>query len=957
MARKPKIQDIPARIEAPNSGIDGGAMRLALADIANSAKDVRGEALALFKDTLAAAKISARKRFEAARLDGLETARLLASIHDDLITALYDFTTQHIVPAVNPTKFDIMSLCAVGGYGRGEMAPESDVDLLFLLYDKKGSSHTEQVTEYMLYMLWDLGLKVGHATRTVDQSIKLAKEDQTILTALLDLRYLRGDEDLAKGLYARFRKTITKGKGRAYIAAKLAERDARHDREGNSRYVIEPNIKEGKGGLRDLHVLYWIARFLDKDGRINDPQRAGDYVDMGLFDKSAATRFVRAADFLWRSRIWLHYLSERATETLSFDKQTLLARKMGYASGPIEVAVEKFMREYFINAKEVGALTRIACAKLEAEKAILLPKGLDVLLPNSRRNIKNTDFVMDHGRLMFSDPLSIKKKPLQIMQLFETAGRRNLDIHPDAFTAIDFRRNLIDNEFRRDPEISKIFQKILLGAKAPYATLKVMNEAGVLGRYLLEFGGIVARTQFNMHHAYTVDEHTLRLVDNFHNIMMGELEKEHPVSTEIVKTFSEEDRLVLYLTCLLHDTGKGQGNQCIEGAQLGRRACRRLGMNQNVTDTVAWLIRRHLDMSETAQRRDISDPETVAEFAALVGSKARLDMLTVLTVVDIKAVGPGIWNDWKGVLLRNLYYSTASYLEGREELAPIARAAAAKEQLKERLPGEMAERITPITSALGTPYWLNFDMTDLVRHARFFDQALEAGHNSAVQTRRDRPRDITELWVLTQDRRGLFADIARAISACGASIIGARLHTGEGGRVMNVFYLQNAEGHAFGRQNDHALETLRRRARKAAEGETEQLKIPARIKSRRAGAIPVTPKVDFLETASGDACIIEIEGRDRPGLLCHLAEALRDEDINVLSAHIEVVGAKAIDVFYVRGGGHIGTLSEPRRQALRKMLLNVIEFHRPRKLGFGARCFNRAVLGGGFGFGCVFYGL
>ena len=931
MPRKGKILEIPARMNAPDSGVKAADFRAQLAQAANSASDVRSEVLAIFKSTLETAKASARERFEAGRLDGLETARLIASIHDDIITALFDFTTTHIVRASNPTKSERLSLCAVGGYGRGEMAPESDVDLLFLIAEKKGSAYTEQVTEYMLYMLWDLGLKVGHATRTVEQSIKLAKEDQTILTALLDLRFLRGDETLSNELYAKFRKNITKGKGRAYIASKLAERDARHDREGNSRYVIEPNVKEGKGGLRDLHALYWIARFIDKDGQINDAQDPQSYVEMGLFDESAATRFVRAADFLWRTRIWLHYISGRPTESLSFDKQTALARKMGYASGPIEVAVEKFMREYFTNAKEVGALTRIACAKLEAEKAILLPKGLDVFLPNSRRNIKNTDFVLDHGRLMFSDPLKIKEKPSMILQLFETAGRRNLDIHPDAFTAIDFRRNLIDSDFRRSPENSQIFQKILLGAKAPYATLKAMNEAGVLGRYLIEFGGIVARTQFNMHHAYTVDEHTLRLVDNFHNILTGNMEKEHPISTAITANFTDEQKLILYLACLLHDTGKGQGDQCIEGAQLGRRACRRLGVNQNVTDTVAWLIRRHLDMSETAQRRDISDPETIIEFAQLIGSQARLDKLTVLTTVDIRAVGPGIWNDWKGVLLSNLYQSTSAYLDGHKELAPVSRAEAAKEQLIEKLSPERAKRIDSIISELGTNYWLNFDMADLVRHARFFDQSLEAGHDTAVQTRRDRTHDITELWVMTRDRAVLFADVTRAISACGASIIGARLHTGDNGRVMNVFYLQNPDGHAFGRQSDHVLETLRRRARKAAEGDTKGMKIPTPIKSRRAGAIPVKPNVKYLDSASGDATIIEMEGRDRPGLLCHLAEALRDEDIDVLSAHIEVVGEKAVDAFYVRSRGSDGNLSEKRRKVLRKILLDVLEIKSPDK--------------------------
>ena len=922
---------IPARINAPDSGIDMAQLKAKLIAVLKGDKDSRSEVLELLKSTLETAKKLAQTRFEAGRLGGLETARLIASIHDDIIMALFDFTMTHIAQVSNPTKSERMSLCAVGGYGRGEMAPESDVDLLFLIADKKGSQHVEKVTEYMLYMLWDLGIKVGHAVRTVDQSIKLAKEDQTILTALLDLRYLCGDEDLAKNLYTKFRKDITKGKGRAYIASKLAERDARHEREGNSRYVIEPNVKEGKGGLRDLHALYWIARFLDKDGKINDAQHPQSYVEMGLFDERAATRFVHAADFLWRTRIWLHYASGRPNESLSFDKQTVLARKMGYASGPVEVAVEKFMREYFTNAKEVGALTRIACAKLEAEKAIRLPRGLDVFLPNSRRNIKNTDFLLDHGRLMFSDPLQIKEKPSMILQLFETAGRRNLDIHPDAFSAIDYRRNLMDNDFRRSPENSIIFQKILLGARAPYATLKAMNEAGVLGRYLIEFGGIVARTQFNMHHAYTVDEHTLRLVDNFHNILSGIMEKEHPISTKIVSDFTEEQKLILYLTCLLHDTGKGHGDQCIEGAQLGRRACRRLGVNQNVTDTVAWLIRRHLDMSETAQRRDISDPETIAEFAELVGSQDRLDMLTVLTTVDIRAVGPGIWNDWKGALLRNLYHSTEAYLEGHAELAPVSRAAAAREQLREKLSPEMAQRIAPITSELGTNYWLNFDMADLIRHARFFDQSLEAGHDTAVQTRRDRPRDITELWVMTRDRVQLFADITHAISACGASIIGARLHTGEGGRVMNVFYLQNPDGHAFGRQSDHALETLRRRARKAVEGEMDGMTIPAPIKSRRAGAIPVRSKVKYLDSASGDAIIIEMEGRDRPGLLHQLAETLRDANLDVLSAHIEVVGTTAINTFYVRCRDDDEGLPEKRRKVLRKVLLNVLETKKPEK--------------------------
>ncbi len=896
---KPNLVEIPERLGAPDHIVDGPELRRKLTDIAKSKINERAQVLELLKQTRADALDFTRRKFEAGHYNGHETARVIAAIHDDIITALYQFTVKHILRAPNPTDAERHALCAVGGYGRGEMAPGSDVDLLFLLTDQKGSAHTESVTEYMLYMLWDMGLKVGHATRTIDQNIKLAKTDQTILTSLLDLRFLCGDEEMASKLFTKFRKDITRGKGRNYIADKLEERDVRHTREGNSRYVIEPNVKEGKGGLRDLHVLYWIARYLDKDGKINDAQRASDYVDMGLFDEAAAQRFVRAADFLWRTRIHLHFAAGRATENLSFDRQTVLARKMGYAAGPIEEAVEKFMREYFINAREVGALTRIACAKLEAEKSIRLPKGLDALLPNSRRNLKEQGFILDHRRLTFEDPLQIKENPALIMELFEIAGRRNLDIHPDAFSDIDFRRNLIDNQFRRDPKVAELFLKILLGAKAPYATLKVMSESGVLGRYVLEYGGIVARTQFNMHHAYTVDEHTLRLIKYFHDLVVKELEAENPLATEVVASLDERQRQIIYLACLLHDTGKGQGDQCIEGARLARRACRRMGIEQSEIESVSWLVRRHLDMSETAQRRDISDPETIKEFGSRVGSMSRLKMLFALTVVDIRSVGPGIWNDWKGVLLRDLYRATERFLEGKAELEPAAKAAAAKEQLWDRLPVEMAARIERISADLGDAYWLGFDMTDLVRHARFFDSVVEAGSDTAVKTRLDKKRDITELWVLGRDRIGLFAALSKAVSATGAQIVGARLHTGQNRRVMNVFYLQNSDGRAFGRVNENIRQILKTRALAVIDGDDLDVIMPDTPITRREAAIPVRPKVKILESASGNTSIIEIEGRDRPGLLYSMTDYLRSMDLNVLSAHIEVVGASAIDAFYV----------------------------------------------------------
>jgi len=914
---------IPARSGAPKSGISLMDLKKNLAAFGENPEGNRTDILNLLKTTRQTAMENAAALFEHGRHGGIETARLIANIHDRIIKGLFDFTIRFAVEKPGK-KIPPMSVCAVGGYGRGEMAPGSDLDLLFLVTDKKGSAYAAQVTEYILYILWDMGLKVGQSIRTIDENIQMSKSDQTILTALLDLRHICGDKALSEKLFTKFRKDVTKGKGRSFIAAKLEERDIRHAREGNSRYVIEPNIKEGKGGLRDLHVLYWIARFLDVDGKITDAQKPSNYVDMGLFDKAAATRFERAADFLWRARIHLHIDSGRASETLSFDRQTVLARKMGYASGPVEEAVEGFMREYFRNAREVGALTRIACAKLEAEKSLRLPKGLDALLPNSRRKLKQEDFILDHGRLMFKDAMMLREKPSLIMQLFEIAGQRNLDIHPDALSAIDFRRNLMDNNFRKDPENAETFLNILLRSKVPFSTLKIMNEAGVLGRYLQEFGGIVARTQFNMHHAYTVDEHTLRLVDHFSNIEAGDHKEDLPLLSEIVRDFSKGQRTSIYLTCLLHDTGKGKGDQCIEGAQLARRACRRMDMSMEIKDSVSWLVRRHLDMSETAQRRDISNPETIEKFGTMVGSLSRLQMLYALTVVDIRSVGPGVWNDWKGSLLRELYHATAAFLEGREDLEPAAKAAASKQQFKELLPEDMATRITPLTSELGNAYWRGFTMTNLVRHARFFDSIVSSGLDYGVHTRLNRSNDVTELWVVTRDRIGLFADLSGVIASSGAQIVGARLHTGLNDRVMDVFYLQNTEGLAFGRMNNHILENLRRRITDIITGKTVEIEVPQQKISRRAAAIPVSPAVRFIEKGvQENQTIIEIEGRDRPGLLFALGNALLQENISVLSAHIEVVGNKAIDAFYITGP--TGRLSTTQKRRLRQNLLSILE--------------------------------
>ena len=724
----------------------------------------RAQVLTLLKPELARKNKAVQDGFESGKLSGIEAAAAISNLHDEILRSLFKYADQNVFFQTDKPNAPQMSICAVGGYGRGEMAPFSDLDLLFLCPGKQMSGRCKNMTEYVLYMLWDLGLKVGHASRNAQQCIALARKDETVLTALLDLRLLAGAPDAATDLVNLLRKERTRAKERSFVAAKLGARDARHTREGNSRYVIEPNIKEGKGGLRDLHELYWIARFIygakkeGADAPVN-PHGVAAYLKLGLLDTDAAARFTGAAEFLWKTRHHLHYHAGRATEILSFDKQASIAKRMGYAMGRREDRVAAFMHTYFMTSREVGALTRIACAKLESQSALLLPQGLYRFLPATRRGLKEPGFVLDHGRLNFSNTAVPQKKPLLILHLFRIAGARNLDIHPDAFAVLRKNMGLIDDSFRNDKAAADIFLDILMNSKAPGAILLTMNEAGVLGTFLPEFGAIVARTQFNMHHAYTVDDHTISLIRFLHDIESGKFAREHPLVSGYINGWSARIRRCVYLACLLHDVGKSEGDQCEDGARMAQAATRRLGLPETDVDTIAWLVRNHLEMSEIAQRRDISDAGTVETFALKVGSITRLQMLAALTVVDIRAVGPGIWNDWKGELLRQLYTSTSQCLMGENTA----------------------------------------DAKDVSEIDMLFNQLPAAAQKSAhyVYTKLDRPKDITELWVVTRDRKNLFSDLTKSIAACGASVIGARLHTGDDGLVINIFYLQKHRKPSF----------------------------------------------------------------------------------------------------------------------------------------------------------------
>ncbi len=893
----------PARIEHV---VDGERLRaqLSAAALAHVGDEtgLRKQALHLLHHALFRGRMIAKERLEEGD-NGLAVARLLAKVADEVIAALFDFTTTHIFRARNPTAGERLALIAVGGYGRGELAPSSDIDLLFLRSYKQ-TPFAESVTEYMLYMLWDMGLKVGHASRTVNECVKLAKEDHTIQTALLEARRIAGDETLAKELEKRFQQEVVEHTHASFIATKLKERDERHLRAGASRYMVEPNIKEGKGGLRDLHSLFWIARHRYGFTKLTD------YISAGVFTSEDWHTCRRALEFLWTVRCHLHFVTGRAEERLSFDVQPELAKRMGYGMRANQHAVERFMRRYFLVAKQVGALTRTLCAKLELVEAKPMPFGLQRFLPASKPAqvpLVAPGFRVQGGRLSVEND-TVLDEPVNLIRLFEVADARDLDVHPEALGEASRKLKRINGDVRRDPEARAAFLDVATSQHNPAAALRLMNEAGVLGRFLPEFGRIVARMQFNMYHHFTVDEHTLQAVGYISEIEKGVHKERHPLSTEIFPKII--NRRALYLAMLLHDTGKGAGDQQIEGEKAAREAGVRLGLPEEEIDLIGWLVRHHLEMSDTAQKRDITDPRTVMQFAKMVGDVEHLRLLLVLTVADIRAVGPGVWNDWKGQLLRDLYRLTEAALHGgrsdegvvRDRLAEIA--GEAKQALIAEL-GADGAALSEWFDTLEAGYWLNHDADALAWHAR---EVLDARRSHVMPQVAARPRlsqGVTELLVYAQDRPGLFASLAAAISAAGADIADARVHTTSGGVAFDVFSIQTTEGLPFGLDDESALDNLIGRLERAAEKDHPLLAL--KKPSRRTAAFAIEPWVRLDNELTPAASVIEASGRDRPGLLAELAHVFAAARISIVSAHIGANGERVSDVFYVQAadGGQI----------------------------------------------------
>jgi len=913
--RLPETGTAPGELILPPETIfdtEGVRARLdaALADLSDPGQ-IRAATVAELSAAQKTGRASIEAAFDEAPLYARRVTRAYAHLTDGLVTEAIRVATTFLHPNPTPTEAERMAVMAVGGYGRGEMAPFSDVDLLFVM-PYKMTGWAESVVESTLYILWDLHLKVGHASRSIPDCTRLAKGDFTIRTTLLEMRFLTGDAALSQELQETLQKQLFKGTASEFIEAKLEERAARHKRQGGQRYMVEPNVKEGKGGLRDLQSLFWITKYVY---HVHSP---AELVKLGVFRSDEYSLFTQAETFLWAVRCHLHLAAGRATEQLTFDLQVEVAGRMGYTDRSGRRAVEVFMQDYFRHATRVGDLTRIFLTSLEATHTKDAP--LIERIFRRRPQIKS-EYRVVHNRLALRDPNLFLRDQLNILRIYEEALRTGLLIHPDAMRLISANLHLIDDKMRNDPEAQRIFLDLLLKHGNPERALRRMNELGVLSAFIPEFEPIVAMMQFNMYHSYTVDEHTIQVIRNLAQIEREELVEELPIASSILK--EGINRKVMYVALLLHDIGKGRPeDHSVLGAKIVRKVAPRLGLNKEEVDTVEWLVRYHLLMSDMAQKRDIADPRTVRDFAKAVQTVKRLDLLTVLTVCDIRGVGPTTWNNWKAALIRALYRQTRRALEdGLEALNRENRGNEAQRALKTELSTWDTKDLKKEIERHYPPYWQGLHVTAHVVFATLLKGLSD--DEIRVDLHPDEDRDATRVCFALVDHPGIFSRLAGALALVGANVVDARTYTSKDGYATAAFWVQDSDGTPYEASRLTRLRTMIERTLRGEVVARDAIKEKDKFKKREK-AFNVATNISFDNDGSEIYTIIEVDTRDRPGLLFDLTRTLANLNIYIASAVIATYGEQVVDTFYVKDMFGLKFYGENKQRSIEKSLRDAI---------------------------------
>lgn len=799
--------------------------------------------------------------------------------------ALVDEALREIADRVAGGAKKMPCIVATGGYGRREMGPLSDVDVLFVS-ETALSPAAQTLIETVQKECWALGLKPSASVRTLQECAEAMEGDVQFLTSLLARRCVWGDKKTYAQFDALFTGHVKEKSKSAFIEAKLAERDARHKKMGDARYQLQPNVKEGKGALRDIQTLFWLCDFLGLGmGEILTAQEARTLDD--------------AYAFFWAVRCHLQLLG--ASDRLSFELQPEVAARMGYTDAEPNRRAEKFMKDYFLMTNETGHLTRALCTALESGA-----------LKGARKTTMKEEvegFTVKRSRLTAGN---FADDPAEILRIFRVSQTTGLDIHPDALRHIRGAKGAL----AKNKTAMATFLDILLDPRNAEQTLRRMNEAGILGALIPPFEGIVAHMQYDMYHTFTADEHTLRAVGTLHDIENGKLDEAAPLAAELFgKTHS---RRALYAAMFLHDIAKGAGGKHSEkGASAAKNVCPLLGLTPEETETAAWLVENHLLMTMTAYKRDLGDPKTLADFTAAVQSPERLKLLTILTTADIIAVGPGRWNNWKSGLLAALYHKAAEALAGAAPDADgYAQFAAAQRKVR-RLIGEKTKTLNALIDYAPPYFWLSFTPETIAS----FIGAMH-GREEKVRVTPVTEEDYTEVFVHAHDRKGLFATLAGALASAGASIVEARIFTLGNAKALDVFHVQNLNGHVY--ENTEFLKKTLKAALSGALDLKEEIAARQKNMPAKSRLFSAEPRVIIDNSASASSTVIEVNGMDRPGFLFDVTSAISALGLQISAAKIATFGTRAVDVFYVKDGFGLKILHEKKLQDIENTLKKAI---------------------------------
>ena len=872
----------------------------------------RSEVLRVVSKSLSDGRAAIKSYFEKG-ISGSEASELNAFFTDQLLRTIYEIATLHAYKATNPTDSERLVVVAIGGYGRSQMAPFSDIDLLFLSPFKL-TAWGEQVIEYILYMLWDLGLRVGHSVRSVSESVRVARYDITIFTSMLEARYVCGDRKLFDSLQIKFLQDIKNGNIKNFIESKISELQSRHKKFGDNRYLVEPNIKDGKGGLRDLHTLIWLSKYFiyKKENYLSIQQ---------ILTPAEVFKFNKTQEFLWRVRFWLHYTSGYAEEHLSFEVQNKLSEKLSYRNAEKSSRVERFMKYYYLNARNVGDLARIFFTSID----VIQRKKRKSFFPKIGKYFSgNIDGFKDiEGALTITDENIFINRPIEMVRIFAVAQNYSKDNHPAAFTLMG--RNLYKIRLlRNNPEANKTFLNIITSRNNPEETLRRMNESGFLGRFIPDFGRIVAQTQHDMYHVYTVDEHTIRAIGVLHKIESGDLVSDHPLATSLIRKIVS--RRVLYISVLLHDIAKGRGgDHSVIGENISSKLCPRLGLNKTETEDVCWLVRWHLLLSRTAFKRDLEDIKIILDLAKFINENERLNMLFILTVVDIRAVGPNRWNAWKGQLLRTLYHQVSGVLTGSLNKSLEEKINFTKKNLRLALEEWSAKEFDEFENNTFDSHWLSLDIATLERQAHLAKKSYLQKENFSFSFHIDDLNAVTELTIYTKDNPGLFTKLAGAFALTGVNVVDAKVNTMKNGMALDTFWIQSKQLLPF--QGSKAFERLKNNINNSLKNEKwlkDSMENTKLFLNHKTNQTSIEPNVAVDNYASTFYTVVEVTTKDRIRLLYDLSNVFAALEIQIGSSHITTYGERVVDVFYIKDIFGLKILHKKKLEILKKSIFKVI---------------------------------